>query len=158
MKRLAVACLVLGVLCWLAMASGLVRPWAMNLGRVSVFASREMLGIGVGSRAVDARVTALTPWPLWQFKGMGARVLVAPESRVRPSVSRASMTVGPAAMNVRVMWVPLWLPGLTLLIGAVVARRYSRTPEAGHCPACNYDLAGLATGVCPECSHRATPV
>jgi len=130
----------------------------MNLGRVSVIASREMLGIGVGSQGVDASASTQAPWPVWQFTGSGARLLVGPNSRVRPSVSSASMSIGPATMSLKVTWVPWWLPGVLFLVGAFAAYRLSRRAKPGHCPACNYDLTGLSPGTCPECNHRAGAV
>jgi hypothetical protein len=33
----------------------------------------------------------------------------------------------------------------------LLARRLRRRAEAGHCPACGYDLTGNVSGVCPEC-------
>lgn len=44
---------------------------------------------------------------------------------------------------------------ITLLIMCLVTRRTCRLYPPGHCQHCNYDLAGLADQVCPECGHAA---
>lgn len=44
---------------------------------------------------------------------------------------------------------------ITLLITCLVTRRTCRPFPPGHCQRCNYDLAGLADAVCPECGHAA---
>ncbi len=62
---------------------------------------------------------------------------------------------------------PLW-PGLIantliyatlslgMLTGLPAARRALRR-RRGHCPMCNYNLTGNATGRCPECGHINNP-
>ena len=58
----------------------------------------------------------------------------------------------------RIGWravVPLWAPFLLSAFGAGLLWRAEvcarRRAGAGHCTSCGYDLAGNATGVCPEC-------
>ncbi len=50
---------------------------------------------------------------------------------------------------------PMWLP---TLISSCLCLWFWRTPRlrvrSGHCLACNYDLTGNTTGVCPECGRR----
>ncbi len=43
-----------------------------------------------------------------------------------------------------------------LFLGAGSLRRRFRR-RGGHCPACDYDLAGNTTGLCPECGSNAPP-
>mgnify|MGYP003633405601 CR=1 FL=1 len=45
---------------------------------------------------------------------------------------------------------------ITLLIMCIVTRRTCRLYPEGHCQHCNYDLAGLAEPVCPECGKAAS--
>ena len=55
------------------------------------------------------------------------------------------------------IFIPLWMPA-TLAAGVLIALRLTRSiPAAGHCPTCNYNLAGLPTPVCPECGRADSP-
>jgi hypothetical protein len=71
------------------------------------------------------------------------------------------MTFGPLpgstapTIDVRGLRMGIGAP-MTLLIAypfiAFVRARYRRhRHKAGHCPACEYDLTGNTSGVCPEC-------
>jgi hypothetical protein len=51
---------------------------------------------------------------------------------------------------------PLWIPFLLLVLPTTVLFCLDRRSLSGQCPRCAYDLAGIATGVCPECGHTAT--
>lgn len=53
---------------------------------------------------------------------------------------------------------PLGIPAaaITLVVMCIVTRRTCRLFPAGHCQHCNYDLAGLAEPVCPECGKAAS--
>lgn len=44
---------------------------------------------------------------------------------------------------------------ITLVVMCIVTRRTCRLYPQGHCQHCNYDLAGLAEPVCPECGRPA---
>jgi hypothetical protein len=46
---------------------------------------------------------------------------------------------------------PFWFILLTSGSTGTYLWRRSRTPPAGHCPKCSYDLTGNVSGVCPEC-------
>jgi hypothetical protein len=49
--------------------------------------------------------------------------------------------------------------GLILIplgIAAIVVARRRDAATAGHCPACDYDLTGNLSGVCPECGAAAS--
>ena len=54
--------------------------------------------------------------------------------------------------------IPLWIPTLVLSIWpAICAIQFIRAGHSpGHCPACNYDLRGTPSGVCPECGEEIT--
>jgi hypothetical protein len=52
---------------------------------------------------------------------------------------------------------PLWLPFLIVVIPAAFLWHHDRRRiQPGHCPACNYNLTGNTSGICPECG-TATP-
>lgn len=50
-----------------------------------------------------------------------------------------------------VVFVPLWLPLVGVAIPTTLAWRRCRRFPPGYCQKCGYDLAGNATGLCPEC-------
>jgi hypothetical protein len=58
------------------------------------------------------------------------------------------------------IWIPLWAPGMFILILTAVAWRWdalARRARLNLCPKCNYDRAGIAADAkCPECG--AMPV
>ncbi len=47
--------------------------------------------------------------------------------------------------------VPFWLVGVFGLAGAAIASRRVMRPRPGCCEQCGYNLAGLESGLCPEC-------
>jgi hypothetical protein len=48
--------------------------------------------------------------------------------------------------------IPLWLPLFALAIPTSILWHHDRRrPRLGHCPACNYNLTGNTSGICPEC-------
>jgi hypothetical protein len=50
--------------------------------------------------------------------------------------------------------IPLWLPlGLVSMPTSLAWWRWNRRRGPDLCPACGYDLSGIATGVCPECGR-----
>lgn len=52
-----------------------------------------------------------------------------------------------------IFWAGAWWGGL---FGLTTFLRHRRL-RAGHCPHCNYDLAGINSATCPECSHTFPP-
>ncbi len=52
---------------------------------------------------------------------------------------------------------PAWIAAAVIaglpVVAVVVIAVAHRTPRPGHCRHCDYDLAGLASGVCPECGR-----
>ena len=60
--------------------------------------------------------------------------------------------------RLRMVRIPLWVP--FVLFGSVSALfwRVDRHVPPGHCPNCNYDLAGNVSGVCPECGDGTSVV
>jgi len=50
---------------------------------------------------------------------------------------------------------PFVLAGLPLPAFRFIRKRHRRT-NPGHCPACNYNLTGNTSGVCPECGTAIT--
>jgi hypothetical protein len=54
--------------------------------------------------------------------------------------------------SLQMLRMPLWLPFLVLLIPTLLLwQRDHREPRPGFCRACDYDLTGNVSGVCPEC-------
>jgi hypothetical protein len=47
--------------------------------------------------------------------------------------------------------------GLLLAALTLHAYRIHGLPRPGRCPACDYDLTGNTTGICPECGARSSP-
>ncbi len=43
---------------------------------------------------------------------------------------------------------------VSVIMALAIMDRHRRTLERGVCPTCDYDLAGLTGGVCPECGRR----
>jgi hypothetical protein len=94
-------------------------------------------GFTPGQRIVRGK-SSLSGTPTWSW----------PRPKVRFSWGQPSPSYIDAVL-------PLWT--LVLLIAAptgVLWWRDRRHPE-GDCPSCGYDLAGIATGVCPECGKAA---
>jgi hypothetical protein len=56
--------------------------------------------------------------------------------------------------TVKSVFVPLWVPLLTVALPTAYAWHRCRRRPAGHCPTCGYDLAGIAA-VCPECGKAS---
>ncbi len=54
---------------------------------------------------------------------------------------------------------PLWLPIVLLYIWPLIeVIRWNPYRRArGHCPACDYDMRGSPSGVCPECGADSSP-
>ncbi len=53
------------------------------------------------------------------------------------------------------LFIPLWVPILTIAIPTVWLWRRDRRHPPGHCRNCGYDLTGNVTGVCSECGMEA---
>jgi hypothetical protein len=97
-------------------------------------------------------------WCTWRFRGTPATKL---EGGI-PLPDWNAAANWPRALP----FLPRW-PGLILdflfyalcwivLVHLVVGFRRWRTPLPGHCPRCNYDLAGIPEpAVCPECGWAA---
>jgi len=70
---------------------------------------------------------------------------------------RVSPYSGPQSNHTRID-IPLVYPA-TFFLGWSVwiyfANRHKHRP--GHCPKCNYNLAGIETSICPECGHGESP-
>ena len=49
------------------------------------------------------------------------------------------------------VWIPAALIAGLPIVAVVVIALGHRKSRHGHCPICDYDLAGVVSGVCPEC-------
>ena len=132
-----------GVRAALAATILLTAVWAASAWCTALIAWRGLLA-GVE----DGRIGIAWPWP---GEGVETRTEVR---RWRAPVQRWGFQVDLDAPY-RVVAGPLWMPALGaagLLLVAWKRSRCSR-PPAG-CPACGYDLSGLAPGAaCPECGR-----
>ena len=131
-------------------------------------------GVGVEWEGTDARSAFDRRVLCW------AGMIVAVNQPMRgPSPSSPSITVvGPELLHelwqpswnwlpdfrtdrgASMIAVPLWIPLVLLGVPTGVAwwrdRRRGRRLNAGECPSCGYDRAGLAAGAaCPECGVAA---
>ncbi|MBK8267890.1 MAG: hypothetical protein IPK83_06125 [Planctomycetes bacterium] len=62
------------------------------------------------------------------------------------------------ALGATVLFVPFWLLFLVAAIPtALLFLRDRRKIPAGHCRHCDYDLRGIASGICPECGNASPP-
>jgi hypothetical protein len=89
--------------------------------------------------------------------GRQASVALLPANPWWVSSETASVAAGPKVMNLRTYSAPLWMVSAPAGLGlALSARRLARgRAREEHCPACGYDLVGLAHGPCPECAAPA---
>lgn len=150
-----VAAWVCGVLALLTGAmwiAGNLATTSIGAGGVCAFASPSQLQVAIANQPVIRRADG------WFFPQATARIIM-PGNVLRPTMPRASMTVGTQSgtivvISLRVVCVPLWQMLLVLLIVGGGAWRLSRRMlPAGHCSACGYDLQGLESGKCPECGE-----
>lgn len=66
------------------------------------------------------------------------------------------LPIRPVAAGFALDWAIFALLSATLILGPSAIRRVWRS-RRGHCTKCNYDLAGITTGICPECGKAAAP-
>lgn len=131
------------------------RPSSWSGGPVGLGLGRGMCGVFVGSDDLSG-VWTTAGYPTWTFAGGNVRTSMWATSGWYPTSNSASISIGgTTASTLRAVWIPLWW--LLALSGAAwwVALRASRRAGPGECPACLYNLAGLAAGACPECGRAA---
>jgi hypothetical protein len=88
------------------------------------------------SLSVERRDATLDPWA-WGFRRDAAVTLI---------------TGGTPSYPVTPLWLPLLLACAPTAFAWQLELRRRRRSRIGHCPTCNYNLAGLASGAaCPEC-------
>ncbi|MBK8267888.1 MAG: hypothetical protein IPK83_06115 [Planctomycetes bacterium] len=116
------------------------RSWTPIGDRGFLVCSRQGLFVGVSEATLlpplDAPFFAWQEWEGFAFE--------APE-RVD-------------ALGATVLFVPFWLLFLVAALPtAFLFHRDRRRIRAGYCRHCDYDLRGIASGICPECGN-ACPV
>ena len=89
---------------------------------------------GTGSGFVWSRFNAATSIAMWKGYGVRPRGFIQP-----PWVN---------------FTIPLWIPLVVSVMGAVWAyRHWKRMSRVGYCAACGYNLTGNVSGRCPECGR-----
>lgn len=98
-----------------------------------------------GRVSMATGLTATTPGndSIWSRASV-TWVTSEPQYLIKPHVSVR-------AGRITMLVVPLWTLALASSVVAGAALWMTREPKRGHCRACGYSLAGLASGVCPEC-------
>lgn len=102
------------------------------------------------------------PGPLRAGMSLGWRLVRFKPPALVPSAStawRSLVAWPPRAASSGTVWfidLPLWMPLVGVGIPTCWLWRLSRRSAPGSCPTCGYDLAGITTGLCPECG-KATP-
>jgi len=146
------ACGAMAVLTGAMWIAGNFATPSAGVGGVCAFVSPSQLQLAFANQPVKRQQDR------WFFQQATAAVIM-PGNVLRPTMPRASMTVGTqggaiVTISVRVVSVPLWQMLLLLLIVGGGAWRLSRRMfPAGHCSECGYDLQGLENGKCPECGE-----
>ena len=129
--------------------------------------SRDFSGVNV--EVVDGSLWFCSPSPYAEtVKTFGFRINSTsfnwafdgdPPETINAFVVRFAVRRHPSGGSVEGVLL-LWPTALATLVSGValvvMGRRVAKRTRLGHCPACTYNLSGLAAGAaCPECGLRA---
>lgn len=149
--------LVLAALLVVTLGASFFRPTGFAAFHVGARVTRGQLELAWSNADLGY---APAGWRLSSPGNANARMLVGPPKWWRPVATKAGMTIGngtapPMAFTLRALFVPLWWLAIFCGGASYLCHRLARSPEAGHCKACGYNLAGVRDGKCPECGELA---